>query len=202
MDDPDALLPVESAGNVAGISPRTLRYWIRGGKLPATEGQHGKLVRLGDVLAIAEMTGKRPAANRQSAGNEMRVETSARSAGNAAGNTIQDDDAEALMATGVAALPATAGTMQAALEVFRDELVRPFVDDLRAAERTIGRLEAERDQAIAERDALRVELERVHDAPVAANQDLGEAMPAATTTDAVPPDASFWSRFWRALTGR
>ncbi|MDP9356040.1 MAG: helix-turn-helix domain-containing protein, partial [Chloroflexota bacterium] len=56
--DPDEYLPVEAAGNVAGINPRTLRYWVRGGKLPAIEGQRGKLVRLGDVLALADLTGK------------------------------------------------------------------------------------------------------------------------------------------------
>ena len=56
--DPDEYLQVEADGNVAGISPRTLRYWVRGGKLPAIEGQRGKLVRLADVLALAELTGK------------------------------------------------------------------------------------------------------------------------------------------------
>ena len=57
--DPDEHLPVEFAGTVACIPARTLRSWVRAGKVPAAEGQGGKLVRLGDVLPLAEATGRR-----------------------------------------------------------------------------------------------------------------------------------------------
>jgi hypothetical protein len=39
-------------------------------------------------------------------------------------------------------------------------------------------------------------------APVAANEGRSEAMPAAMTTDVARPNASFWDRFWRMVTGR
>lgn len=186
MDDPDALLPVESAGNVAGISPRTLRYWIRGGKLPATEGQRGKLVRLGDVLALAEMTGKLPATGRQTAGNDAAGNDPARSAGNDPGN-----------AANLPPLPAVADNMRAALEVFRDELVRPFVDDLREAERKIGRLEAERDALWSRLEQIEAE----QAAAVAANQAPGRAQAGEMTEDALQPESSLLGRLLRWIRG-
>jgi len=56
--DPDEYLSVEVAGQVAGIPPRTLRRWVLAGRVSATEGPRGKLVRLGDVHALAETTGR------------------------------------------------------------------------------------------------------------------------------------------------
>ena len=53
------------------------------------------------------------------------------------------------------------------LEASRDEWLQPLVDQLRGAERTIGRLEAERDAALAEVERLR------------AAQDAPQASPAA-----------------------
>jgi excisionase family DNA binding protein len=41
---------VGNAATATGISERTLRYWIKAGKLPATGGKRGRLVRLADVL--------------------------------------------------------------------------------------------------------------------------------------------------------
>jgi hypothetical protein len=59
MEAQDDQLSIEAAGRIAGISPRTLRAWIVHGKLPAVGGQRGKLVRLGDVLALAGANGDR-----------------------------------------------------------------------------------------------------------------------------------------------
>jgi hypothetical protein len=47
---------------------------------------------------------------------------------------------------------------RAPLEAIRDEWLRPLIDQLREAERTIGRVEAERDHAIRELGAVRDEL--------------------------------------------
>ena len=49
---------VESAAALAGISARTLRYWIAAGKLPARSGKRGRLVRLSDVEQLAVLAGK------------------------------------------------------------------------------------------------------------------------------------------------
>jgi hypothetical protein len=64
-------------------------------------------------------------------------------------------------------MPPTSAVSPAArsqLEAIRDEWLQPLIDQLREAERTIGRLEAERDALRVERDTLRVGRE---DAPVA-----------------------------------
>jgi hypothetical protein len=98
------------------------------------------------------------------------------------------------------------------LALFRDTFVMPLVAQVRELEHRLADTENARDQAIAradeaqqERDELVALLDRVHaerDVPVAANKRLDEAMSATTTDDAARSDASFWRRFWRALTGR
>ncbi len=193
MDDPDALLPVESAGNAAGISPRTLRYWIRGGKLPAVEGQRGKLVRLGDVLAIAEMTGKLPASRRQPAGSSTNLAGSAvGSAGNAAAEMVGDAGEASALAV---------ETARAQLEAIRDEWLRPLIERSEELARQLGRAEAERDQAAQERDALRVEVERLRiakDAPATQLEPRGAAEGSKPAPDTL---ALGWRRWWRRLVG-
>jgi len=151
--NPDEYLPVESAGSVAGISARTLRYWIKGGKLPAIAGQRGKLVRLGDVLDMAELTGKSAIDSRQPVGNVGNPATSAaRSAGNVAGNDELIDER-----------PAVPPAAMSQLEAVRDEWLQPLIDQIRQLEHGRGRLEEQRDQAIRERDELtqRLESDRV-----------------------------------------
>lgn len=135
----DEYVAVESAGSIAGISPRTLRYWIAGGKLPAIAGDRGKLVRLGDVLDLAALTGKGANHYRQAAGSVGNPATSAgMAAGNVAGNAADADQT---------ALVTQAATNQ--LEAIRDQWLQPLIDQIRELERDRGRLEAERDMAIA-----------------------------------------------------
>ncbi len=210
--DPDEYLPVEAAGNVAGISPRTLRYWVRGGKLPAIEGQRGKLVRLGDVLALADLTGKMatlPATSRQAGGNAGNPATSA------VGNTGKvANPADSEMEPDEQAPPpgAVSPAARSQLEAIRDEWLRPLVDRIGELEREAGRLQAERDALAerladdrkladqlvdvlqAERDAALAEVERLkaaQDAPVAAPEPQREAEPADTTPDT---SRSWWGR--------
>lgn len=169
--DPDEYLPVESAGNVAGIPPRTLRSWVRAGKLPATEGQRGKLVRLGDVLAIAEATGRTPASERQPAGN---IGMPAGSAESSAGNVAGNDDA------GLAVSPAA----RAQLEAIRDEWLAPLVARNEELARELGRAEAERDE-LRQRVA---DMER-------------PASPSQEAADATEEPRSGLRAWWRRLFG-
>ncbi len=211
--DPDEYLPVEAAGNVAGISPRTLRYWVRGGKLPAIEGQRGKLVRLGDVLALVDLTGKMatlPATSRQAGGNAGNPATSA------VGNTGKvANPADSEMEPDEQAPPpgAVSPAARSQLEAIRDEWLRPLVDRIGELEREAGRLQAERDALAerladdrkladqlvdvlqAERDAALAEVERLkaaQDAPVAAPA----AHHAAETTEAAGDPSVPWWKFW------
>jgi hypothetical protein len=178
--NPDEYLPVESAGNVAGIPARTLRSWVRAGKLPATEGQRGKLVRLGDVLAIAEATGRSPATGRQTAGNAGKPATSAdHPAGNAA------DVAEDNLAVSPAA--------RAQLEAIRDEWLAPLVARNEELARELGRVEAERDEL--RRRVADLEAERRQDAPVS-RQDRPGATEASSPTDEPVTGLRAWWRFW------
>ncbi|MDP9472153.1 MAG: helix-turn-helix domain-containing protein, partial [Chloroflexota bacterium] len=99
------------------------------------------------------------------------------------------DDQEATTAS-VSVSPAA----RAQLEAVRDEWLQPLVDQLRSAERTIGRLEAER-------DALAVEVERLkaaQDATVAAPEPQHEAQFVETAPDTSP---SWWAPWWRRLFG-
>ena len=142
--NPDEYLPVEVAGTIAGITPRTLRHWIKGGKLPAIAGQRGKLVRIGDVVELADLTGRAATPSRQVAGNAGTPATSADvSAGNIAGNT-SDESSE--LAVSPAAL--------SQLETIRDEWLQPLLDRIGTLEHTLGRTEAQRDQAMCQRDQL------------------------------------------------
>jgi len=146
--NPDEYLPVESAGNVAGISPRTLRYWIKGGKLPATEGQRGKLVRLGDVLELAALTGKSamlPAMNRQTAGSP---DNPARSAGMPAGSDQPIDER-----------PVVSPVAMGQLEAVRDEWLQPLIGQIRELERAGGRKDERIDTLEAQLTEARAEIE-------------------------------------------
>ncbi len=173
--DPEEYLPVESAGNVAGIPPRTLRSWITAGKLPATEGPRGKLVRLGDVLAIAEATGRRPAHDRQPVGN---AGMPAGFAGEAAGDVAD---------VGAVAVSPTA---RAQLEAIRDEWLRPLTDRVEALARENGRLQAERDALRAELDRVRAE----HEAAVARSDAPGAMETPATGQGARGALRWLWAR--------
>ncbi len=50
-------LAVHLAAQLAGVSERTLRHWIKRGKVPAIAGNRGNLVRLADVQGVAHLAG-------------------------------------------------------------------------------------------------------------------------------------------------
>lgn len=131
METQDDQLSVEAAGRIAGISPRTLRSWIVHGKLPAVGGQRGKLVRLGDVLALAGADGE---------------ERLPRDPAEAWG-----DPAEDALTT---ASPQKNPAIDALLAELRDGVIWPLAERLEVLARENGRLAAERDAAVRARDEL------------------------------------------------
>ena len=104
------------------------------------------------------------------------------SAGGHAGQVSADvvDDNTAPPAAAVATTP------RAYLDEIRDDWLQPLIDQLKDAERTIGRVEAERDQAARERDTLRVELDRMrHAMRLTANDAPQDAILAPQRSDVV-----------------
>ncbi len=50
-------LAVHLAAQLAGVSERTLRHWIKRGKVPSIAGNCGALVRLADVRGVVDLAG-------------------------------------------------------------------------------------------------------------------------------------------------
>ena len=178
MSDPE-YVAIEHAGRVTGDPARTLRRWAETGKVLVVAGQRKRVVRLDDVRRLAAMTGHQPDA----------TDLTGASAGQATGH----------MAEGVADdnMPPSSGAVSPAarsqLEAIRDEWLQPLIDQLREAERTIGRLEAERDQAAQERDALRSELTGlIHESG---------HQPSHVAAEASETPRPAWRRWWRRVPG-
>ena len=93
----------------------------------------------------------------------------------------------------------------AQLEAIRDQWLRPLVDRIEELSRENGRLEAERNQAAQERDALRVEFDRLQftreDAPPntlpAPQSDSRGAWVWEAIGEAPAPRRPWWRRLFR-----
>ncbi len=137
-------MAIGHAARVIGVPGKTLRRWVAAGQLPVVAGQPKRVVRLEDARRLAALTGHQPdAADLGAAGAGQTTEHLA--------EDVADDHL----------LPSPSGvspTTRSQLEAIRVESPRSLIDRLREAERTIGRLEAERDQIAQERDALRAAL--------------------------------------------
>ncbi len=188
---PDEYLSVEMAGQVSGIPSRTLRRWVRAGRLPATEGPRGKLVRLGDALALAELTGRVAATDRPSDGQPANPATYAgHVTGQVSDNADADDQASATSGQASAISPAA----RSQLETIRDAWLAPLIERIQNQAERIGRLEAERDAALAEVEQLKA----AQDAPSAAQEPRHGAQPADTAPDTPASSQAPW---WRRLLG-
>lgn len=184
-DNGNQYVTVGNAAKVTGISERTLRYWINAGKLAATGGKRGRLVRLADVQAIAELTGKAPATNKAttatatsavtSAGNDPNGNHEATTAGNDPGNTaivsertqqqaavmreILQDMLRELLDEQAAAFRSEIAGLREQVGELAAELERREAQQQRSSSERIGELERETGQLESERDALQAQLE-------------------------------------------
>lgn len=113
---------VALAGQMTGIPERTIRRWIRDGKLPAVAGQRGSLVALGDVQRMAALTGRDAAT---------------------AGHTIIMSGQPANPVGRVSeSLPATV-TTEDQFAIIRDTLLRPLIEQNERQQETISGLSLE-----------------------------------------------------------
>ncbi|MDP9358683.1 MAG: hypothetical protein M3Q71_18430 [Chloroflexota bacterium] len=188
---PDEYLSVEMAGQVSGIPPRTLRRWVRAGRLPATEGPRGKLVRLGDALALAELTGRHSATDRPSDGQPANRAMYAGHMTGQASDHGDEGDQESATSGHVSAISPAARSQ---LEAIRDEWLAPLVERIQNQAERIGRLEAERNHLQAEVERLRA----AQDAP-----SVAPAVHHATEPTNAAPDTSpsWWVSWWRRFIG-
>ena len=125
------LVTTEEAAQLVGVSARTIRRWIQRGLLAATEGDRGQVVSPADLRAAKLAAGH------------------GRGHGHGHGRTRPDTVTDADISN-VTVSPAA----RSQLEAIRDEWLQPLVNQLRDAERSIGRLEQERDQLRAEVEHL------------------------------------------------
>jgi Helix-turn-helix domain len=124
-------LSVEAAGKIVGISPRTLRTWIVHGKLPAVGGRRGKLVRLADVIAVA---------------NALETDQPVPQPVERWGDDFPGDNvAPARMSNPI---------VDSMLAELRDGVIWPLAERLEVLAQENGRLAAERDAAVQARDEL------------------------------------------------
>ncbi len=142
MDGNDEWVSATVAAASVGISARTLRYWMKAGKLPARETKQGRRVLLEDVRKIAEDTG-RLAGNENRGGAAMHGKPTGVASGNATAEV------------------ATTRGNAVAVDVFDrlDRLYREQIEArdvaLGAKDETIAELRRRAEEAERERDALR-----------------------------------------------
>ena len=182
---PDLAMTTAEAAKVAGVSARTIRRWIEKGALPAVAGAGGVLYVFPHDLEAARIArGARPSPVRRN----VRDATGTR-----------DDPVDRDMTGSSALSPDPAGEAAGAiLTAWRDTVLAPVVEELAATRRELGdareragRLEAERDAALAELASLR-------DAVVARSEVPGATDPLRPASETL---ALRWRRWWRGVRG-
>ncbi|MDP9357362.1 MAG: hypothetical protein M3R02_19145 [Chloroflexota bacterium] len=170
---------VAEAARLLGLTEGAVRKRIERGQLQAAKVKNQWQITIGtDDLAE---TALRDATRRDETGHDTTDTTDA---------TRQD------MTGGTPSMVAPAAVAQ--LEAIRDQWLQPLVDRIGALEREAGRLQAERDAALAEVERLKA----AQDAPHAAPEPQHGAQPVETAPDTSasprPAHAPWWRR-WLGL---
>ncbi len=174
-DTTEMVASVSEAARLLGISEGAVRKRIERGQLRAAKFKNQWQITIGtDDLAE---TALRDATRRDETGHDTTDTTDA---------TRQDETDRTSSTVAPAAV--------AQLEAIRDQWLQPLVDRIGALEREAGRLQAERDAALAEVERLKA----AHDAPVAAPEPQHGAQPVETAPDT---SLSWWASWWRRLIG-
>ena len=208
-------VPLPLAVELAAIPARTLRNWIKSGKLAAKRGQRGWLVRMADIERIAIMIGHPVATTRPATGM-------ARPMAATEGEDAPAAEGPEVLAANSGQVAATAAMVaadrQADAEAQLQRLLAPFIAELGVVREELGHVKAERDGLAALAEELRrraevaeAELEgtrlrlaevSVPAVVVVAGQDAPEAPHATPTTPTAQRTAQgLWQRLRRVWRG-
>ena len=178
-------MSARAAASELGVNERTVRRWIDQGQLAAAK------VRGSYRIAPDEIERARIVLLGEGLGGTIIDIGAAASAGTPGTPDVSGHDRTAAAAADPPGAVAVSPAARGQLEAIRDEWLRPLVEDLRAAERTIGRLEGERDALARERDALALQLQAARDTAVASPAPPGATERPKAATDTPAP---WWRR--------
>ncbi|MDP9355532.1 MAG: helix-turn-helix domain-containing protein, partial [Chloroflexota bacterium] len=169
---------VSEAARLLGLTEGAVRKRIERGQLRAAKVKNQWQITIGtDDLAE---TALRDATRRDETGHDTTDTTEA----------TRHDETDRTSGT-------VAPAAVAQLEAIRDQWLQPLVDRIGTLEREAGRLQAERDAALAEVERLKA----VQDAAVAAQEPQHEAQPAEMVSDASASPRPLQAAWWRRLLG-
>ena len=139
-------IPLPLAAQLAGIPARTLRNWVKAGKLAAIRGHRGWLVRMQDIEQIAAMIGN------DAAGRELAGGHAAGMADTVAASLQGDEAIAANAATTRPTAASLAADRQQQAEALVQQILAPFIAELGTVREELGRARAQseaKDETIA-----------------------------------------------------
>ncbi len=191
-------VPLPLAAELAAIPARTLRNWIKSGKLAAKRGQRGWLVRTRDVEQVAIMIGHPVVMTRPAAGQAAPLAGEVLTDAPREGETGGRPDGSG---QGAANAAIVAGGQQAEAEAALRRLLAPFIAEQTRLAEELGRARARAEAAERERDALRARLSTMVDTPQAAPAATEAPTLVVVEADTPRRRAGLWTRLRRVLGG-